>query len=453
VDRALPKESNNCWTVRYLKLTCGSVRLLKSMRSLGPRYMALWVGQTISQFGNYIAIITVPLLILHIQEASGEANTLDFALAYAADTAPTLIVGLLGGVFLDRLHLRPVMIATDLLRACAFFYLAAQVGSYGVGTVFAMAFLIGSMTTLFDAALYAMIPALVPQKRLSDANSFVTASIQAMFAVGTLVGGYLTFAFATPAVGLFVNGATFVVSAWTLKYVGRVAHRAADVETRPPFGTEFVAGMRRIWEEPRLRISTISAAVPNFVIGFTEATFVILATVVLRTETAAQIGILSFFMGVGGLFGALYAPNVTRVMGLGRAMTSGLALAGVSLLAAMFTTYGWAPMLLLALFMIGISVINIPLATIRQIYAGEAMLGRVISAARAIGWATLPLGALVGGWLGNTEQTYPWVARLFPLILIGCALWLYSTVIWTDTYGPEYRTGSHERVKPPRQKR
>ena len=426
------------------------MHFLSSMRSLGPRYVALWVGQTISQFGNYIAIITVPLLILHIQEAAGDARTFDLALAYAADTAPTLIIGLIGGVLLDRIHLRPVMIATDLLRACAFFYLAAGVGSYGVGTVFAVAFIVGSMTTMFDAALYAMIPALVPKERLTDANSFVVFSIQAMFALGPLIGGFLTFQFASPAVGLFVNGVTFVISAWTLKYVGRVSHHADVTGERPSVFSEFTAGIRQIWSEPRLRISTISAAVPNFVMGFMEATFVILATVVLGAETEAQIGILFFFMGTGGIIGALFAPRVTRVMGLGRAMTSGLAIAGVSLLIVMFTTYGIAAMLFLALFMVGISVLNIPLATIRQIYAGEAMLGRVISAARAIGWATLPLGALVGGWLGNTETTYPWIARLFPLIPIACALWLFTTVIWTDTYGPDYREGSHEAPKGPR---
>lgn len=417
------------------------------MRSLGPRYVALWIGQTISQFGNYIAVITVPLLILHIQEASGDLSTLDFALAYAADTAPTLLIGLLGGVLLDRIHLRPVMIATDLLRACAFFYLAAGVGNYGVGTVFAMAFIVGSLTTLFDASLYAMIPALVPKERLSDANSFVTASIQAMFALGPLVGGVLAYLFASPAIGLFVNGATFVVSAWTLKYVGRVAQLADTTVERSSMMTEFLAGIRRIWQEPRLRISTISAAVPNFVMGFMEATFVVMSVVIFQTESEAQMGILFFSMGLGGLVGALYAPNFTRAMGLGKAMTGGLGLAGVALLAAMFTTYGTFTMVLLALFMFGVSVINIPLATIRQIYAGENLVGRVISAARAIGWATLPLGALVGGWLGNTEETYPWIARLFPLILLGCALWLFTTVIWSDTYGPEYRVGSHAAPK------
>lgn len=414
------------------------------MRSLGPRYTALWVGQTISQFGTYIAVITIPLLVLHIQEASGsELSTIEFAVAYAAETAPTLFVGLIGGVFLDRIHLRPVMVATDLLRACAFFYLAAGVGSYGVGTVFAMAFLVGSMTTLFDAALYALIPALVPKDRYSDANSFVTASIQAHFAIGPLIGGLIAYVFAGPAPGLFINGVTFVISAWMLKYVGRVAHHRDPEIARAPFFAEFMAGMRRIWGEPRLRISTISAAVPNFVMGFVEGTFIVLFTVVIGTQTETQIGILLFFMGLGGLVGALIAPAITRLMGLGRAMTSGLALAGVALFVFMFTSYGIAAMLLLALFMFGVSVINIPLATIRQVFAGEETLGRVISAARAIGWATLPLGALIGGWLGNTETTYPWIARFFPLILIGCALWLFTTVIWTDTFGPEYREGAH----------
>ena len=48
------------------------------MRSLGPRYFALWVGQTVSQFGTYIALLTIPLLVLHIQESE---STLDFNLS------------------------------------------------------------------------------------------------------------------------------------------------------------------------------------------------------------------------------------------------------------------------------------------------------------------------------------------------------------------------------------
>jgi hypothetical protein len=90
--------------------------------------------------------------------------------------------------------------------------------------------------------------------------------------------------------------------------------------------------------------------------------------------------------------------------------------------------------------------VNVPLATIRQHYASEAMLGRVITASRAIGWATLPLGALIGAWLGDSETTYPWVARLFPILLLGTALWLYTTVIWSDTFGPSEETADEPNV-------
>ncbi|HIE21330.1 MAG TPA: hypothetical protein EYP73_01870 [Acidimicrobiia bacterium] len=103
----------------------------------------------------------------------------------------------------------------------------------------------------------------------------------------------------------------------------------------------------------------------------------------------------------------------------------------------MFTTYGPVAFGLQMLWMSGVSIINIPLATIRQHYAAEPMLGRVISATRSIGWATLPIGAIIGGWLGATEAAYPWVARTFPFILIGTAIWLYTTVIWSDTFGPQ----------------
>lgn len=414
------------------------VNPVTSMRSLGPRYIALWVGQTISQVGTYVAFLTIPLLVLHIQKFTGTGSVLDFSIAYALETAPTLLVGLVGGVLLDRWHLRPVMVATDLLRASAFFYLAAEVGNYGTSTVFVMAFLIGSMTTLFDGALYSLIPSIVRRERLADANAYVAASQQASFALGPLLAGVMAVVFAGPALGLFVNGLTFVASAISLKWVGRVPHHRRPEDERQPFFTEAVNGIRYLWAEPRLRVTTIASAVPNFVMGFIEATFVVLAFEVLMAESELQVGVLLFAMGVGGVIGALTAPRITRRLGLGRALVAGMAIAGVGLFLVMFTTYGLLTLALQAGWMFGVSVINIPLATIRQHYAAESMLGRVITASRAIGWATLPLGALIGGWLGASESTYPWVARSFPLLLIATALWLYTTVVWTDTFGPGF---------------
>lgn len=451
------RESNKAWTGRQAKLWCQHVDFVASLRSLGPRYLALWVGQTVSQFGTYVAVFTIPLLIKFIQESRGSESTLDFSIAYALELVPTFFVGLVGGVLLDRWHLRPVMVATNLLRACAFFYLSSEVGNFGTGTVFAMAFLVGSMATLFDGALYSMIPSLVEEDQLANANALVTMSIQANFALGPVFGGVLAAVFAGPEVGLFLTGVTFIIAAICLNWVGRVPHHRDPADERAPFLTEAINGIRYIWAEPRLRVTTIASAVPNFVIGFIEATFLVLFLDVLLVPGTTEAGLMLSAMGVGGVCGALVAPAITRHLGQGRTMVLGMAVAGLGLFAVMFTTYGLLALALQVGWMIGISVINIPLATIRQHYSTESMRGRVISASRALGWATLPLGALIGGWLGATESTYPWVARSFPILLMATSLWLFTTVIWSDTFEPGYTPDSGaswlgrmmRRVEPP----
>jgi MFS family permease len=401
--------------------------------------MALWVGQAVSQFGTYVAYLSLPLLVDYLHDLYGEGSVLDFSITYALETGPTLIVGLVGGVLLDRWHLRPMMVATDLLRASAFFYLAATIGDYGVGTVFVVAFLVGSMNTLFDGAMYAVIPALVPETRLAQANSLISASQQANFALGPLAAGIMAFSTGTPALGLFINGVTFIVSAISLYWVGRVVHHRPAADERQGFFTEAANGIRYIMAEPRLRITTIASAIPNFVFGFVEATFVVLAFLVFKTENEAQVGILLAAFGVGGLIGALLAPYVIRRIGLGRTMTIGMSITGICLVTVMQTEYGILAVALQMGWMFGIGLINVSLATIRQHYATGSMLGRVISASRAIGWATLPIGALVGGWLGTLgqdEDAYARVAQTFPILIVGTALWLFTTVVWRDTFGP-----------------
>lgn len=404
----------------------------------------MWVGQAVSHFGTYVAWVTLPFLVLDIQQRSGAESTLDFAITYALETAPALLLGLFVGVFIDRWPLRPVMVATDLLRASAFFYLAATYGSYGTGTVFLMAFLVGSFTTFFDGALFALIPSLVPRKRLADANSFVAASQQANFAIGALAGGLFAWISGGPALGLYVNGLSFVISAAFLAGVGRVVHHRSPDDARAAFFTEAMDGLRYIWAEPRLRITTIASAVPNFVMGFIEATHVLIFFEILRASNTAQIGVLVAAMGIGGIIGALVAPQAIRRVGLGRTMTFGMLVTGILLLTVLFTRYGVLALALNVGWMIGVSLINVSLATIRQHYADDNMLGRVVTVSRAIGWATLPLGALIGGWLGSSVETLPLVARIFTAVLVATALWLVSTVVWKDTFGPNFE-GKHTR--------
>ncbi len=408
--------------------------ILASMRSLGHRYRALWVGQALAQFGTYVAFFSIPLLIEYINK---DSSTLEYALAYALENIPIVLTGLVGGVLLDRWHLRPIIVATHLIRASAFFYLSATADAgLEVSTVFAIAFIIGTMSTMFDGALYALVPNLVRKDQLPRANSLITATIQANFAIAPLIAGILTAVFASPEIGLFLTGLLFVGAAISMRGVGRVAHHRSPTDTRSPFFTEAANGIRYVWAEPRLRLTTIAAASANLVMGFIEGTWLVLFRDVIGAQTPTQRGLLLSVMGVGGVMGAFLAPSFSRRLGLGKALVVGMAITGVGMYAFMYTTFGLVAILLQIFWMAGVSIVNVPIATIRQIYASPSMLGRVITASRAIGWVTIPLGAVIGGALGTTDDTYRWVARAFPILLMATALWLFTTVIWSDTVGP-----------------
>lgn len=409
-------------------------RHLASQAGLGPRFWSLYLGTSVSLLGNYVAYLTVPLLVLEIVKTASSA--IPFSITYALETLPTLVFGLVGGVLLDRVRLRWAMIVADISRAAAFFYLAASVEDLTLGGIFAASFLIGSFSAVYENALYALIPSLVPEGRLAQVNGWISATQAAMFAAGPLFAGVLATA-AGLAPGLWFNGSTFVLSAIGVFLIGHVPSHDV-VEERGGFIEETLNGLRFLVGEPRLRDSTITAASANLVLGFVEATFVVMATVVLGTTSENQIGLLIAAFGGGMFSGAALAHRVIRILGLGRTMMLGLVTMGLGMGMLVFSRFGILALGFAVVMFVGIGLVNVPIATIRQVYTPPAMLGRVITASRALSWGTLPIGALAGGLLAG-QNNYEPIIQATPLVLLLLAAWLLTTPLWSDTFGPSHR--------------
>ncbi|MGH2549473.1 MAG: MFS transporter, partial [Thermomicrobiales bacterium] len=73
----------------------------------------LWGAHTSSIFGSQISVIAIPLLAI----ATLDANAFELGLLTAAGLIPYLAIGLIVGVWVDRLRKRPLLIAADLGRA------------------------------------------------------------------------------------------------------------------------------------------------------------------------------------------------------------------------------------------------------------------------------------------------------------------------------------------------
>ncbi len=71
----------------------------------------LFAGQTFSMFGDWMMFIVLAIWVKVLTGSNGAAGLVFFVLALAGLVAP------LGGLIVDRLHKRPLMIATHLALA------------------------------------------------------------------------------------------------------------------------------------------------------------------------------------------------------------------------------------------------------------------------------------------------------------------------------------------------
>lgn len=413
---------------------------------MGRRFTILWIGQMVSQLGDRMAYISIPLFI-----ASLQGTSLQLGIAYALENAPVLIIGLVGGVFIDRLRVRWLMIVADVLRALMFLALAAVASgtitderATQVLVVFAVAFLVGGLNNLFETALMTILPDVVDRKHLTRANGRISATINLGNIAGPALAGVLVAATSSFTLVFVVDALTFVVSAITLLMIGRI-----DTERLPSsntFRSDLVTGLRYVWNEVRLRATTIAAATFNLVVGFIEATFVLIAA---RSELVGasedwQLGVLYSVFGVGAIAGSLTAPRVSRFIGLGRTTVVGMIGFGVAFILFVNTPFSVLGSIYLFIAFLMLMLINVPLATIRQVYTPSILRGRVIAASRAIGWTTLPLGALLGTVVAEATGEFVTMARWCAAITLGVGLALLPTTVWRDTFGG----GGGRRVQP-----
>lgn len=387
-------------------------------------FTPLWVGQTVSLFGDYIAYLTIPLFLKELSE-----RAFDFGLVSAAENLPTLLFGFFGGVLLDRFRLKPVLIIGDLVRAAAFVILAvfSSSAAFEVWMLLPFSFLVGSLAASFNAGLQAFLPAVVAPRLLATANSRLSLSQQLAFLLGPLTGGLIVASLGFPAAFSF-NALTFLVSAGSFFLIRGPVDRRLPQQSR--FLVEIKEGWQHLWRDTRIRLTTLAGSLGNFVTGFIEAALVLIGARILGTDDPAQLGLFVVGMGIGGIIGAFSAASVIRILGIGRTFIAGLTLFGTGLFSITFAGGLLTVSTILVVAFMGLVWVNVSMTTMRQLYTPDHLLGRVTATARAIAWGTLPFGALFGTALADRIGLLT-IVRVGPVLIVAFALFLISTTVWS----------------------
>jgi predicted MFS family arabinose efflux permease len=360
----------------------------------------LWIGESVSEIGNAMAVVGVPLLAVAVLHAS----TFAVAALTAAAYLPWLVIGLPVGAWVDRLPSRPLMIVCDVVSAVLFASLpvAAWLHVLSIGQVIAVALLAGAANVFFATAYQVYLPSLVAAADLVEGNAKLQGSAEVALVCGRGAAGLAAQAVGDAAALLF-NSASFLVSAGCLLSIRARAPRRRPVVRTTTARSEISAGIRYIADDRYLRPLTIYAAVANLGYTGSVALVVVFLIRVVGLSTAAT-GLLMAAGGVGGVLGALAARRFARWLGTARTVVACALGSGLLGLLIPLT----APGPLVACFAVGSAAVaagavigNVIVGSFRQAYCPASMLGRVVASMRLLSFGAIPLGALLAGGLGT----------------------------------------------------
>ncbi|WP_328751360.1 MFS transporter [Streptomyces sp. NBC_00285] len=370
------------------------------------RFVRYWASSAVSQFGDRVSEVAVPLIAVTVLDASAGQVAVLTALAWA----PNLLALVLGAWVDGRARKRRLLVVMDLVRAGVLLSLPAAHlwGTVTLRQLYAVVLVGGLAGVTAGCAWQPLFARIVPRSSYVDANSKFSTARSASFVAGPAAGGGLVQVLGAP-VAVVADALSFLVSALLLGRapVDEPAPAARSGAAVPALLRDARDGLFFVLRHPVLRASLGCCTTINF-FTFLAGT----GMVVLFADRDLQLspGVIGLTLGVGAigsLVGALTAPWLSRRIGLGRCVAVGAVLFPAPFaLAAVAGGPVWAGAALLgaAYFLVGLGVMwfDVPLNSLQTAVTPDALRSRVTGAFSTVNYGIRPLGALAGGVLATT---------------------------------------------------
>lgn len=353
-----------------------------------PDIRLLFAGQTLSMIGDWMMFIVLGIWAKTLTGSNGAAGLVFFVLTLSGLVAP------LGGLVVDRLPKRPLMIGTHVALAGVMCLLFLVDGRGDLWLLYAVTALYGLGGDVFAASRGAMLKAMVPDELLGDANGAYQSIREGLRIVAPLAGAGIFAAFGGHAVAM-VDAATFLLSAATLVALNFEEPQAAPKERH--FLREISAGLEHIVRTRLLRQLTVGVAAALFVAGFSETLIFAVAGDALH-RSPSFVGVIGTCQGVGSIAGGVTSAWLLRRVGDLRLAGLGIALFGVG---SFFWMIPSIPVVLVSTAVAGVGIVwaVVSLATAYQRRSPGHVQGRVAAAANMLFSVPQVIGIALGAAL------------------------------------------------------
>jgi DHA3 family macrolide efflux protein-like MFS transporter len=343
-------------------------------------FLALWLGQVISQIGDSFTYLA---LLITVNRLTGSTVAMGFMVISLS--LPQLMFSFLAGVVVDRVDRKRVMVLSDLLRGLLVLAFITVRTPEQVYVFYVVGFLVSSVGVFFAPAKTAMIPRIVQgEDRLLSANALSQTIRVVALLFGPAMAGF-AIAWLGTAPAFVVDSLTYFVSGIAILTITTDGRNVAQGRT----------SLRTIWDQLREGVSytvgnntilgiIVTMMVALLGVGAIEVLFV----PYLQGEFGAGsegLGIVQTAQGIGMLLGSALIGNLAARFRLTRIIAWSVALLGLAIAGAGLASQ--FALIAIAMFVAGLSLapLNAALSTLMQVTVPDDKLGRVSSVIDTIG--------------------------------------------------------------------
>jgi CRP-like cAMP-binding protein/sugar phosphate permease len=338
-------------------------------------FSLLWLAQLISTAGSALTSLAAAIYVFRV---TGSALAVGLTLMVTA--VPSLIVGLLAGVFVDRHDRKRIMIWTCLIQAVAVGTIALVIGidAIAVPGLFALLLLDAGIRQFFDPAHDSLIPEMASDEELAAANSFLSIAAFGSTAIGFAGAGLL--AAIDLRLAFVLDAISYVICALLIAAMGRYPMPKPEDDASVQVIVENLkSGLSTLFGTQVLRSLFFVGALMFFSFGLWN---VLLLPMSLRElhATEFQYGLQEGLTSVGFVFGSFFMARFSSRLPESIWVAVGLTAMGLCGLA-----YAAATSIPLAILLVMISgFFNSPASVARSVLlqrnTPREMRGRVFSA-------------------------------------------------------------------------
>jgi MFS family permease len=359
-------------------------------------FRLLLIAQIVSSFGDSLTGLTLLILVNELTGSTAAIATLTILIAI-----PTVTLGLIAGVYVDRFDRKRIMLYSDAARAAVVIGLIFVSSKDNLWLIYTLSFLQATVGTFFNPARAALTQALIPSEQLLEAGSISQTAMVLSSVAGSAFAGVLYGLTQSFWLAFVIDAATFLIS-FTLVLAVRAQHQSRasnDDQKTSPF-KELLEGLQVIQRSRSLIGLLVATGVTMLGLGAVNVLFVPLLINVLKLPPV-WLGAIEGAQTVGMILGGVFLMGT-----ISKVNTGWLIVVGLIALAVLVVGIGLAAnVIVFAVVMFGIGLVLVPLsaasgAMMQQMVSNE-MMGRVSSSFNVVTGAASLLSMALAGTLGT----------------------------------------------------